>query len=166
MAHPERVKAFDRLRVKYNPMMTALLWKLTGDRELFAEAMQYALLGMWRHLEKLNGKSAPGYLYRIVLSANSRAWRNRIGKNGHINSVFIAGPSVENCNQPNSEIIEKVRKTIARLPRKQAGAITMRYLEQKSYDAIAKELLCSPAAARSHVSKALAVLKRKLDNGQ
>ena len=164
MAHPERVKAFDRLRVEYSPMMTALLWKLTGDREIFAEAMQYALLGMWRHLEKLNGERAPGYLYRIVLSANSRAWRKRIGKDGHINSDLIAGPSVEDCNPPDSELIEKVRKTIARLPRKQAEAIAMRYLEQKSYDMIAKELLCSPAAARSHVSKALAVLKRKLDN--
>ena len=111
MAHPERVKAFDRLRGEYSPMMTALLWKLTGDREIFAEAMQYALLGMWRHLEKLNGERAPGYLYRIVLSANSRAWRKRIGKDGHINSDLIAGPSVEDCNPPDSELIEKVRKT-------------------------------------------------------
>jgi RNA polymerase sigma-70 factor (ECF subfamily) len=164
MAHPERVKAFERLRVKYNPLMTALLWKLTGDREIFAEAMQYALLGMWQHLEKLNGKRASGYLYRIVLSANTRAWRNRIGKDGHINSDLVAGQFAEDCNPADSELIEGVRRAIAQLPRKQAGAIAMRYLEQKSYDVIAKELLCSSAAARSHVSKALAVLKRKLDN--
>jgi len=164
MAHPERVKAFDRLRVKYNPMMTALLWKLTGDRELFAEAMQYALLGMWQYLEKLNGKKGSAYLYRIILSANSRAWRNRIGRDGQINSDLIAGPSSENRNPADSELIERVRKTIARLPRKQAWAIAMRYIEQKSYDMIAKELLCSPTAARSNVSKALAVLKRKLSH--
>jgi RNA polymerase sigma factor (sigma-70 family) len=166
MAHLERVKAFDRLRVQYDPMVTALLWRLTGDREIFVEAMQYALLGMWKHLEKVNGKKGPAYLYRIVLSANSRAWRNRIGKDGHINSGLIAGPSAESSNPADLELIESVRKAIARLPRKQAGAIAMRYLEQKSYDSIAKELLCSPAAARSHVSKALAVLKRKLDNEQ
>jgi RNA polymerase sigma factor (sigma-70 family) len=163
MAHPERVKAFDRLRVKCNPMMTALLWKLTGDREIFAEAMQYALLGMWKHLEKLNGKKGSAYLYRIILSANSKAWRNRIGKDGHINPDLVAKSSFESC-PPGSEVFEKVRKTIARLPQKQARAIVMRYLEQKSYDVISKELLCGPASARSNVSKALAVLKRKLGN--
>jgi RNA polymerase sigma-70 factor (ECF subfamily) len=128
--------------------------------------MQYALLGMWENIRKLNTEKAGSYIYRIALSANSKAWRNRIGKDGHINSDLIVGPTAENCNPADSELIESVRKAIARLPRKQAGAIAMRYLEQKSYDMIAKELLCSPAAARSHVSKALAVLKRKLDNAQ
>jgi len=64
--------------------LLSVLWKLTGDKELFTEAMQYALLGMWEHIEKLSGKKAGAYIYRIALTANSRAWRNRIGKDGQI----------------------------------------------------------------------------------
>jgi hypothetical protein len=60
------------------------LWKLTGNRELFVEAMQNALLGMWQNVEKLNDKKAGAYIYRIALTANSKAWRNRIGRDGQI----------------------------------------------------------------------------------
>jgi DNA-directed RNA polymerase specialized sigma24 family protein len=42
----------------------------------------------------------------------------------------------------------------------------MRYFEQKDYPAIAARLGCSEAAARSHVSKAVATLKRKLATRQ
>jgi DNA-directed RNA polymerase specialized sigma24 family protein len=38
----------------------------------------------------------------------------------------------------------------------------MRYFEQQQYNEIAEKLGCSEAAARSHVSKALATLKSKL----
>ena len=84
MTHAERVAAFDRLRARYLRFLTAVLWKLSGDRELFAEAMQYALLGLWRHVEKLEGGKAGSYIYRIALSANAKAWRQRIGRNGDI----------------------------------------------------------------------------------
>lgn len=40
----------------------------------------------------------------------------------------------------------------------------MRYLEQQRYEDIARNLGCSEAGARSHVSKALAALKGKLAN--
>lgn len=62
MRHDERIEVFDRLRAKYLPLLTAVLWRLTGDREIFAEARQDALLGMWRHVEKLEGANAHGYI--------------------------------------------------------------------------------------------------------
>ena len=73
-----RAETFEQVRAKYVGFLASVLWKLTGDRELFTEAMQYTLLGMWQNIEKLNGKKAGAYIYRIALSANSRAWRNRI----------------------------------------------------------------------------------------
>ena len=84
MKYSRRVEIFEQLRAEYTGFLTSVLWKLTGDRELFDEAFQYALLGMWRNAEKLNGKKAAAYIYRVALTANSRAWRNRIGKDGHI----------------------------------------------------------------------------------
>jgi RNA polymerase sigma factor (sigma-70 family) len=53
---------------------------------------------------------------------------------------------------------------MAQLPAKQGRAIVMRYLEQQGYEDIARNLGCSEAGARSHVSKALAALKDKLTN--
>lgn len=162
MKYSKRAEIFRQLRSKYAGFLASVLWKLTGDRELFAEAMQNVLLGMWQNVEKLNGKKAGAYIYRIALTANSKAWRNRIGRNGHINRMQ-AGIEKDPAERiAESELAGKVRRAIARLPARQSKAIVMRYLEQQDYKDISAELGCTEAGARSNVSKALATLKEKL----
>jgi DNA-directed RNA polymerase specialized sigma24 family protein len=80
MNQKERLEIFEKLRAEHSVFLLSVLWKLTGYRELFTEAMQYTLMGMWEHIEKLNGRKAGAYIYRIALSANSKAWRNRIAE--------------------------------------------------------------------------------------
>jgi len=162
MRHSERLQLFEKIRASYSAFLLSVLWKLTGDKELFAEAMQYTLLGIWQHVEKLRGKKAGAYIYRIALTANSRAWRNRIGRNGE-----FAQSRIDNSKDPSEkidllELAAKVRRALSQLPDKQGRAIVMRYLEQHDYETIAQKLRCTPAGARSHVSKALAALKDKL----
>ena len=162
MNHSERLALFEKVRTRYLLFLTSVLWKLTGDKELFAEAMQYALLGMWQHVEKLKGKNAGAYIYRIALTANSRAWRNRIGNNGQFSLNQIGVEPTPDEKIGRTELTVKVRKAISRLPEKQGKAIVMRYLEQHDYQAIAEKLCCTESSARSHVSKALATLKERL----
>ena len=157
-----RAKLFEQIRARYIEFLASVLWKLTGDRELFAEAMQYSLLGMWQNIEKLNGKKAGAYIYRIALTANSRAWRNRIGKDGQFARNRIAPYKKPGEKLDTDELTALVRREISNLPAKQARAIIMRYLEQKDYRNIAGKLNCTEAGARSHVSKAIATLKRNL----
>ncbi len=162
MKLPRQAEAFERARAKYMKFLASVLWKLTGDRELFTEAMQYALLGMWQHVGKLDGKKASSYIYRIALSANSKAWRNRIGRDGHLSRNHFDFEKSPDERLDRDEIAMMVRREICRLPAKQAKAIVMRYLEQHDYQTIAGKLSCTEASARSHVSKALATLKSKL----
>ena len=162
MSYARRVQIFKQVRAEHAGFLTSVLWKLTGDRELFAEAMQYALLGMWQNVEKLNGKNPAAYIYRIALSANSKAWRNRIGKDGEIKEAQISIEREPREKVSSDEVAQIVRRAIARLPAKQARALVMRYLEQKDYEVIAERLRCSEAGARSNVSKAIAALKSKL----
>ena len=162
MEHSERLELFEKVRATYSAFLSSVLWKLTGDKELFTEAMQYTLMGMWQHVEKLNGKKAGAYIYRIALTANSRAWRNRIGRNGEFTRSQIGIEPEPSEQIGRVELTVKVRKAISRLPDKQGRAIVMRYLEQHDYETIADKLCCTKASARSHVSKALAALKDKL----
>lgn len=162
MKYAKRVEIFRQAKADYAGFLTSILWKLTGDKELFTEAMQYALLGMWRHVEKLNGKKAGAYIYRIALTANSTAWRNRIGRDGQINRDRVSIEKSPEESVGNSELVGKLRRAIAQLPAKQGRAIVMRYFEQKEYQAISEKLGCSEAGARSNVSKAVATLKSKL----
>ena len=163
MKHSERLIIFENVRTRYSSFLETVLWKLSGDKELFAEALQYALLGMWQNVEKLNGKKAGAYIYRIALTANSKAWRNRIGKNGQLTGQAL--PYITSSRKIyDREQLGLIRRAIAQLPAKQARAIVMRYLEQKDYQNIAKQLGCSEAGARSNVSKAVATLKKRLAN--
>jgi RNA polymerase sigma factor (sigma-70 family) len=162
MKYSEKAAVFRQLKTQYMGFLSSVIWKLTGDRELFTEAMQNALLGMWQHVEKLNGRKSGAYIYRIALSANSKAWRNRIGRDGQIaqNQVGVDGSPDEKLSR--DELTELIRRHISRLPARQARAIVMRYLEQQDYRGIAQKLGCSEAGARSHVSKAVATLKGRL----
>ncbi len=162
MNYSRRAELFRQLRTKHAGYLASVLWKLTGDRELFTEAMQYALLGMWQHIEKLKGKKATAYIYRIVLTANSKAWRDRIGRNGQFDKNQLDIQESPDEKLDRSELVKMVRQAISRLPAKQSKAIVMRYLEQQDYGNIAAQLRCSQAGARSHVSKAIATLKGKL----
>jgi len=162
MNYIKRAELFRQLRATHTGYISNVLWKLTGDRELFTEAMQYALLGMWQHIEKLNGRKAGAYIYRIVLTANSKAWRDRIGKNGHFNHSRIGNDRNPEQELDRIELARMVRQEISRLPTKQAKAVVMRYFEQQDYENIAAQLRCSVAGARSNVSKAIATLKTKL----
>ncbi len=162
MKHSKRAELFRQVKADYIDFLASVLWKLTGDRELFTEAMQYSLLGMWQHVEKLNGRQAGSYIYRIALTANSRAWRNRVGRNGQISKDRIGVEEGPDRKVSNSELAAKVRQAVAQLPAKQAKAIVMRYFEQQNYQAVAEKLNCTQAGARSHVSKAIATLKNKL----
>ena len=162
MKFSKQAEVFERARTKYTRFLASVLWKLTGDRELFTEAMQYALLGMWQHVGKLNGKKAGAYIYKIALSANSKAWRNRIGRNGELTRSDAGSENSPDEQLDRDELATIVRREICRLPAKQAKAIVMRYFEQRDYQAIAGTLACTEAGARSHVSKAIATLKSRL----
>jgi RNA polymerase sigma factor (sigma-70 family) len=162
MKYSKRAEIFRQVKADYIEFLSSVLWKLTGDRELFTEAMQYALMAMWRHVEKLNGRQVGSYIYRIALTANSKAWRNRVGRNGQINESHLCVEEGPDEKVIDTELAARVRNEVAQLPAKQAKAIVMRYFEQQDYRAVAEKLKCSEAGARSHVSKAIATLKNKL----
>ena len=162
MMHSERLELFEKIRARYSAFLTSVLWKLAGDKEIFTEAMQYALLGIWQYIESLNTEAAMGYIYRIALTANSKAWRNRIGRDGQITTPNTGGDDAPEENLADSELAVLIRREISKLPPQQSKAIAMRYLEQQDYHAMARNLRCTQAAARSNVSRALAALKSKL----
>ena len=162
MKYKKRLESFADAQEQYTGFLKSVLWKLTGDVELFSEAMQYSLLKMWQHAEKLQSKKAGAYIYRIALSAASQAWRNRSGRDGNCGLVHIVTVEESYRKVADTEILELTRRAISNLPVKQSRAIVMRYFEEKGYDILASELNCSEATARSHVSKAIRKLKLKI----
>lgn len=162
MDHGTRLRLFDALIAEQRSSLEAIVWRLTGDRELFVEALQESLLQIWRHLEKLDGPAGGAYVYRIARSAASRAWRARM-RQGDDQMDEREGPAeMPDDRASRSELTAILRRAISELPEQQGRAVAMRYLEQKGYDVMAREMACSEATVRSHVSKALAALRTLL----
>lgn len=162
MDRKTRLKLFDALRAEQGSFLEAILWRLTGDRELFAEALQESLMQIWRYIEQLQGSANRAYIYRIAQSAVSRAWRQRMGS-ANKSYQDREGPADRPEDRVSrKEQIDAVRWAISELPEQQCQAITMRYLEQKDYDVMARELDCTEATSRVHVSRALLKLRERL----
>ena len=163
MNHRDKVATFERVRRNYRDFLEGVLWKLTGERELFDEAYQNAMLALWQHIEKLDHDQPGGYIYRIALSSARTAWRARVGRNMEFSAERIAAAGTN----PQENLLKKeawdiLRQAVTELSEQQGRAVVMRYLETKEYQQVAQELNCSEAAARTHVSNAIAALKKKM----
>jgi RNA polymerase sigma factor (sigma-70 family) len=163
MRHQRRVNEFQKVHARHKPFLETTLWKLTGNREMFADALQDALLAIWKHLEKLTGQGAKSYLYRIALSAAAKTWKNKPRTGNEPFNIATEDDDPANAVL-DKESLQQLRAAITQLPNKQGQAIVMRYLQQKSYDDVASELNCTSATARAHVHKALQKLKIKLNH--
>ncbi len=64
----KRIQRFHAVKKETMPFLTATLWELTHRRDLFKEAMQHALFGLWQQLDLVSGKDDPSlFLYEIAL---------------------------------------------------------------------------------------------------
>jgi RNA polymerase sigma factor (sigma-70 family) len=162
MDHGARLRLFDNVIAEQGPFLEGVLWRMTGDRGLFVEALQESLVQVWKHVEKLRGPAGRAYVYRIAQSATSRAWRSRVGASADLPEDRESTAERPDEQARKKELTAMVRRAISELPEHQGRAITLRYLEQKDYDAMSREMDCSEATLRSHVSKALATLRNVL----
>lgn len=162
MRQQERLVDFKKIHAQHKEFLEATLWKLTGDRDRFADALQDALLAMWKHLDKLRSDGTRSYLYRIALTAAGKTWRQRPQGTDDLADDLPAITDNPTGPVEESETLDQLRWAITQLPDRQARAVAMRYLESKEYSQVAGDMNCSEAAVRSHVSKGLEALRRKL----
>ncbi len=169
MKHSEKVKLFERIQRDYSKMLQAVIWRLCGQKELFADAYQNAQLAIWKHIDKLDGGHAGTYLYKVAMSAVTIAWR---AKDTRGTSLEIASEEIGQSHEAdNSDPAQKaidseefiaLRELIALLPIKQSQAISMRYLLDMDYSEIAGQLGCSESVVRTNVTRGIASIRKKM----
>ncbi len=130
--------------------------RLSGDDA--EDVLQEALLKALRSYPKLgNGDHLRAWLYRVTTTA---AWdlsaRRRRRPEVLIDSlpVTVSG-SQEQDGDDFGSLIEQ-------LPQGARAALTLRYVEDLSYESMGTRLGCSPEAARQRVSTAVRSLRKRL----
>ena len=119
------------------------------------DAAQESLLRLWTAIDDGNAIGQPDAwvfrtLYRICM--DQHLWRRRM--RGLVDRL---GPPPTRHDDRTTAIA--VWDAVERLPKRQRLAIYLRYRADLPFDEIGKVLGIAPVSARSHVSRALAVLR-------
>ena len=130
-------QAFDLVVRRYQTKVFHLALSILGNREQAEDAMQEALLRIWKALPAYRGAaSLSTWIFAIarnvcLTALKSRESRmtvplDRAGVAGVLEAAGSHGPDVE--------------RLVAQLPEKQRQVVTLFYMEEKSYEEVARLL--------------------------
>jgi RNA polymerase sigma-70 factor (sigma-E family) len=135
---------------------------LTGDVSLAEDAVQDALTtacARWGRVSRADDPEA--YVKRMVVNAHISWWRRFRRREAPVEEPTRTAAAAPDGAGSRAEA-EAVWALCTALPDKQRAAVVLRFYEELSYAEIAELLHCAEATARSHVHRALAVLKTTL----
>lgn len=153
------------------PLETRVLrtaWRITRDPDRARDALQDAMARIWRQRERVRAHPNPGALVlRIAIHAAidvlRRERRRRRAEGSAAPATWRAAPPPgPAAAAEGGEVRALVLDAIARLPEKQAAAVTLRVLEELPYEAVAAALGCTEPTARVHVLRGREKLARRL----
>ena len=148
--------------------MLRTVYRITRDPDRARDALQDAMARVWVQRERVRAHPNPGALVqRIAIHAAIDALRRDRRRLRAEEAARPPAGQVSPATGPvaaaeRSEVGALVREAVARLPEKQAAAVTLRVLEEQPYDAIAAALGCAEPTARVHVLRGREKLARLL----
>ena len=153
------------------PLETRMLrtaWRIARDPDRARDALQDAMARAWAHRDRVRVHPNPGaLLLRITIHAaidRLRRERRRLRAEESVQPPEwqVSPPVGPAAAAERNELRALVLDAIARLPEKQAAAVTLRVLEEQPYEAIAAALGCAEPTARVHVLRGRENLRRRL----
>jgi len=167
-------RAFDILVMKYQSRVVKVITRYLRDPVEALDLAQEAFIKAYRALPNFRGESAfYTWLYRIAINTA----KNHVvaqGRRPPMDDVeaseaeFFEGPSaLKDTSTPESmvlrdEIEQVVFEAIEALPEDLKTAITLRELEDMSYEEIADVMNCPIGTVRSRIFRAREAIDKKL----
>jgi RNA polymerase sigma-70 factor (sigma-E family) len=143
------------------PALVRLARLLTGDVQLGEDLAQDVLAKAYPRWNRIMRTDRPDlYLRQMLVNANVSRRRRR---SAHEHVGF--GPIERVVLGAEHEIVERdaLWSLLADLPRRQRAAVVLRYYEDLDDATIAEILDCAPVTVRTHVMRALATLRERID---
>lgn len=141
--------------------MLRLAWLITRHGEDARDAVQDALLGLYRSRDQLAAAdNVDAYVRRAVVNASLRVIGRRPAALPMAELDHFAAPG-----DPADAVAEAdaVWRLCAELGPTQRAAVVLRFFNDLSFAEVAEVLGCAEATARSHVHRALATLRAHLE---
>jgi len=148
--------------------MIRSIWRVTRNAADAEDAMQDALVAIWRRRNRIAGHSSPqALILRICVDTAYDVARRRARHRRRLAPPDSADEVIGDDRPPwegmvQRELSDDILTAINGLSRRQAAAITLRIFEDLPYEQIAAAMHCSVATARKHVERARRHLRRVL----
>jgi RNA polymerase sigma-70 factor (ECF subfamily) len=153
--------AFVELVERYSPRLRYFLRKLVGRSDV-EDQLQEVWLDVFRHLPRLADPQAlRAWLYRI---ARDRAF-GRLRKSRReepLDDSQAIDPAAANGDLFTAEDAARIHAALDRLPEDQREVLVLRFLEEMSYEEIARVVGCQLGTVRSRLHYGKQALRRLL----
>lgn len=131
--------------------VVGLAYALTGSRSAAEELAQDGFIAAYRRWADIGGYERPEAWVRRVVVNSSRSWGRRKGAEVRaLTRLRGRREPLDELPQPDHEFWSAVRA----LPRRQAQAVALHYLEDRPVEEIAEILECSPGTVKTHLHRA------------
>lgn len=153
-----RADGFDRFVADRAPGLFHAAWLLTGDAHHSEDLVQTALAKTYSRYAGFDDDRRFEAYVRTTMYRTFVSWWRRLSWRSEFATAAppdgVAGPAADSAGS------EDVRRALAELPRVQRAVIVLRYFEDRSTKQVAELLGMPPGTVTSHVSRALAALRR------
>jgi RNA polymerase sigma factor (sigma-70 family) len=148
---------FDRILRPIQDQMIQTVWRVLGNIDDADDALQEALMRIWRVWPRVMQHENPQALALKICSDCAYDELRRQCRRSR--SKQLAGQEASSLPEPSEQLSRtemriSILDAIARLPKNQAVAFVMRTIQQQSYQEIATALGCAESTARKHVNRA------------
>ncbi len=145
-------------RREYRPLLR-LAWSLTGRRDLGEELVQETLLTVHRRWSSVEAYESPGgFARRVLLNDATSQARRRSSERRAFGRIRI----VDRTSPPAAPPDESLWSAVRSLPKRQAQAVALHYLEDRSIDEIAAVLDIAPGTVKVHLHRGRLALAEAL----
>jgi RNA polymerase sigma-70 factor (sigma-E family) len=157
---------FDEYVRLRGPALVRLAWLIAGDRHLGEDLAQDVLTKAYPRWNRILAGGQPDvYLRKMLVNAHV-SWRRKRSSG----EVADGAERVDRADPADigAEAAERdaVWRLIRRLPPRQRVAVVLRFYEDLDDTAIAEILGCSPVTVRTHLMRAIATLRQRLDTSE
>jgi RNA polymerase sigma-70 factor, ECF subfamily len=145
--------------------MIRSVWRITRNAQDAEDAMQTALLVVWKRRARVVGHAAPpALILKICADTAHSIARRRARDHRRTEPPAHGNEPIDRAQSPwlefgRREMSDEILAAIQRLSRRQAVAVTLRVFEELPYDQIAAAMDCAQVTARKHVERALRQLR-------
>ena len=163
MAANGNIQAFETLLAAHQDKVFRLCYSMLGDRAQAEDAAQESFLRIWKSMQGYRAEASIG---TWIFSITRNVCLTAISKRGARRSAPLQ--EAERVTPPAPERERDVERMVAQLPEKYRQVIVLFYMEEKSYEEVARMLDLPMGTVKTYLHRArkqLATMVKEADSG-